>query len=229
MKKKAIYGVAFLAVCGSILTWVQEASAILFVEQFDSTGAVNNLTAADELIAGGANLSGITSENSALVDYYDGLGGTGRSNAANRAFPGLNTNDFAIRVTTELIIPTTGNWTFLTNADDGVRLSLNGNAIITDNTTHSAEDRISTAQNLSSGLHSLELVFFESGGGASLELWAAEGDFTAFNSNFQLVGDIANGGLATASVPFNFSPTTGIVLSLGLLSWHQTWKKKESK
>ena len=43
----------------------------------------------------------------------------------------------------------------------------------------------------------MRLVFFERGGGAEVELFAAPGAHGTFNSNFDLVGDVANGGLAT--------------------------------
>ncbi len=42
---------------------------------------------------------------------------------------------------------------------------------------------------------------FEGGGGASGELFAAQGAHGSFNGSFQLVGDTANGGLAVSSIP----------------------------
>ena len=60
--------------------------------------------------------------------------------------------------------------------------------------------------NLSAGIHSLDLVFFERGGGAEVELFAAKGTFTAFSGDFKLVGDTAAGGLAAQSASNAFYP-----------------------
>ena len=45
------------------------------------------------------------------------------------------------------------------------------------------------------------LIFYERGGGSEVELFAAKGSFTTFNSTyFDLVGDTANGGLSVSSM-----------------------------
>jgi len=50
------------------------------------------------------------------------------------------------------------------------------------------------------GFYDLRLVFYERGGGSSLELFAAQGSRTSFDaSRFRLVGDIASGGLYAMS------------------------------
>ncbi|WP_165246208.1 PEP-CTERM sorting domain-containing protein [Paludisphaera soli] len=52
-------------------------------------------------------------------------------------------------------------------------------------------------------MYALDLVFFQHGGEATLELFAAAGSFGSFNETtaWRLVGDVANGGLATTSGP----------------------------
>ncbi len=200
-------------------------NSLFFVEQFKANNGVGvkSLGAADSLIAGN-NLLSTASGYYEVVDFLDAEGATGTGNKPGGAsFPGTSGDvfNFAVRVTGNILIPTAGDWTFLTNNDDGVRLSIDENTLITDDVLHPAEDRLSTT-NLSAGVHSLELVFFENTGVASLELWAAPGTETAYNSNFQLVGDTANGGIATtAPVPFSFSPSTGIFLFFSLFACHR--------
>ena len=239
MKKKKIYGIALLLVCGSILSVaekvtanseVSEVNSSFFVEQFKSTTQINNIADANRLIRRSeqATASGFYD----TIDLIDGYGSSGR-NPGGDLFPGIQRGEdnFAIRATANIIIPTAGDWTFLTNNDDGVHLTIDEKGVIRDNRPHPPADRLGDI-NLSAGVHYVELVFFERTGGATLELWAAQGSEAAFrdennNINFQdfrLVGDTANGGIAT-TVPFDFSPSTGILLSLSFFGLHQIWKK----
>ena len=53
--------------------------------------------------------------------------------------------------------------------------------------------------------YTISVTYYQNGGGAEFELFAAAtsaSGVTTFNSNFHLVGDTANGGLAVTSVPF---------------------------
>src|SRR4030095_8878556 len=49
--------------------------------------------------------------------------------------------------------------------------------------------------------HNLELVYWEGGGSASVEVFAARGAKTAVDGTFQLVADVANGGLEIVRDP----------------------------
>ena len=202
-----------------------------FVEQFKANSffPLKSLEAADSLIAGNVPFS-TASGYYETIDFLDAEGNTNSGNKhGGISFPGTSGDElnFAVRVTGNILIPMTGDWTFLTNNDDGVRLSIDGNNIIIDNALHPAKDILATT-NLSAGVHSLELIFFENAGVASLELWAAPGRETDYNSNFKLVGDTANGGIATTTpIPFTFSSSIGIFLFLSLFGYNQVWKKLE--
>jgi hypothetical protein len=111
----------------------------------------------------------------------------------------LRGDDFAIKATATITIPTAGAWTFGINSADGARLKINGTPIISDNSTHEAKDTFGQI-GLAAGTYPLEVVAFERTGGESLELFAAPGSFTSFNSSFRLIGDIANGGLPVQTV-----------------------------
>ena len=102
-----------------------------------------------------------------------------------------------------------GTWTFGTNSDDGLRLRIDGQTVINDDSLHAPQNRFGQA-NLTAGPHALELVFFERGGGAEVELFAAKGSYTTFNANaFDLVGDVANGGLAVETIPGSLETSSG--------------------
>ena len=60
----------------------------------------------------------------------------------------------------------------------------------------------------------MELISYERGGGSGTELFAAAGINTSWNSDFRLVGDTANGGLAVNSEPFDGSGSGSSFASL---------------
>ena len=208
--------------------------------------AINSLEDADALI-GGNNLQSTASGTHDNINFSNaGYGHPWGNYDSDDAFPGIaltsNMNSFAVRVTSELIVNTPGEWTFLTNSDDGVRLRIDGTDVIVDNSLHPVAHRWETT-NLSAGSHDLELVFFENYGIASLELTAAQGSYPEYNSNstytpynssdFQLLGNTLNG---VEAVPFEFSPSIGIVFFLSIMGLHYLQKKitktgnfKESK
>ncbi|MEX2186258.1 MAG: lamin tail domain-containing protein [Pirellulales bacterium] len=101
-------------------------------------------------------------------------------------------------------------------ADDGVRLRIDGQDVIVAGTGNSAADRFGTV-NLSAGAHDVDLVYFERDAGAQLELFAASGTRSFFSTDFKLVGDVANGGLAvsTTGTPPNQPPVVTDVLVSG--------------
>jgi hypothetical protein len=61
-------------------------------------------------------------------------------------------------------------------------------------------DTLQTFNFPSAGLYPLNLVYYECGGGAGVEFFAAQGSYAAWDAtNFRLVGDTANGGLAVTA------------------------------
>ncbi|MCX6855265.1 MAG: PA14 domain-containing protein, partial [Verrucomicrobia bacterium] len=130
------------------------------------------------------------------IDYLVPGDVDGRS-ALNVDFPTGNSNNFAVRATGTITIPTAGNWTFLMVLDDGGRLKIDGADVIVDESGfHGVGDRFGTV-NLTAGAHTLEMVYIGAWGG-SVELFAQLGSFSSWNTGFKLVGYTAGGGLAAS-------------------------------
>ena len=114
------------------------------------------------------------------------------------------------------------DYTFGFRGDDGGRLRVLGKQFI-NSTRVSTSNNIDPAHHgdgiyfinsagdshtfgvvhLTPGDYNLELVYWENTGSASIEVFAARGDKTEFDSDFKLVGDTANGGLPLVPDPDN--------------------------
>jgi hypothetical protein len=114
-----------------------------------------------------------------------------------------------------------GPYTFICPSDDGFELSIDGKIVGKADYGKGANDIVLPATYLTAGAHPIQTVYWEGGGGSSLELFAAKGDWPWFDydyggwtkyGNWQLVGDVANGGLALVPEPASFS-----LLALGVL------------
>lgn len=137
----------------------------------------------------------------------------------NEADYGTNTpaddNNILIFARCSVIIPSVGNWTFGFRGDDGSRLRVVGQrfisatrlaggnsadpANISDMIIHSNgsgdSNTLGVVNFASAGEYDLEFSYWEGGGGASVEVFAAQGSKTSVDSTFQLIGNTAAGGL----------------------------------
>ena len=200
----------------------------LVIRDVHSTGTIDSLADVDALLAG----TGIESETTSIMEFVNLRDVDAGSNVGHFsddfAFPnnetGVDDNDFATHVTGQVFIPAAGDWTFGVNSDDGSRLRIGGSDVIVDDSLHAAQDRFGTI-NLAQGWHSVDFVFFERGGTAAVEFFAAAGNFSSFAGNgFSLVGDTASGGLQTVAVP---EPTALAVIGLLSLTF-LTRKRRKS-
>ena len=202
--------------------FVNLANAGLITQLFDTDVNITNLAQATNTILG---THGTVTELMAVTDvinFWDGSGGEGHFNPS-LSFLGNTKQTFVVNVTGFVEILTDGMYTFGTNADDGLKLDIDGISVIYDDSMHPAHDRFGSLF-LSAGMHSLDLVFWENEGGASLELFATSGQRGSFDNSFRLVGDTQNGGLAT-SVP---EPTTLAIFALGMIGLASRRFKKQS-
>jgi len=81
---------------------------------------------------------------------------------------------FGIRWTGRIYIPTTGSYTFYTQSDDGVRLSIDGNLVVENWTLHASAENASAPIVLEGGTYvSVVMEYFENAGYSVAQLkWA---------------------------------------------------------
>ncbi|MFD2452600.1 PA14 domain-containing protein [Ideonella paludis] len=94
------------------------------------------------------------------VDFDWGAGSPGT---------GVNADYFSVRWTGHVLVPTTGWYTFQTQSDDGVRLWVNGQQVISNWTLHGPTDDNSAPVYLKAGArYPIEMNMYEAGGERSL-------------------------------------------------------------
>lgn len=167
------------------------------VNVFRARIQISNLSNADRVIENSSFRIDEVTELVDTINFVDNSGGGHFDD--NMPFPGQtitdDIDDFVVWATGEIVIPESGTWTFGINSDDGARLRIDGRDVIVDDTTHAPQDALGITT-LTAGEHDVELVYFERGGGAELELFAAIGEHAAFDPTaFHLVGDFMNGGI----------------------------------
>ncbi len=137
----------------------------------------------------------------------------------NEADFGTNTpaddNNILILARCSVLIPTAGNWTFGFRGDDGSRLRVVGQrftsstrlatgnnadpAHMSDMIVHTNgtgdSNTFGVVNFATSGEYDLEFYYWEGNGGSSVEVFAAPGSKTSFDSSFQLIGNTIAGGL----------------------------------
>ncbi len=162
---------------------------------------VCDLGTADSVLVTPSQQATVFTETRGVVNYANT--GSGANFAGDFTFPGLTINvdadNFVTEATGIITIPTAGFWTFGVNSDDGFRVDLGANTFAHP-PPRGPSDTLATF-NLAAGDYAVRLVFYECGGGSSVEFFAAQGSFGGFNASFRLVGDTASGGLAVRSLP----------------------------
>jgi len=78
-------------------------------------------------------------------------------------------DDFAVRFTGYLSIPTAGNYTFYTESDDGSALYLNDTLVVQNDGIHAPQESAGSID-LIEGLHPITVLFFENEGGELLNV-----------------------------------------------------------
>ncbi len=176
------------------------------VDYYKSNIEVGDMNTALSVIANPGQQVFHVSERIPTINY---LGNGGGGNYGNDApFPtqsiGDDINDFVIKATSQITIPSAGNWSFGVNSDDGFRLTLSRNGInyvVEYPFQRGPADTIGTVNLPAAGDYDATLVMYERAGGASVELFAAPGSIANWNAtDFDLVGDTLHGGLASSIV-----------------------------
>ncbi|MDG3584157.1 PA14 domain-containing protein [Galbibacter pacificus] len=86
----------------------------------------------------------------------------------NAIDPG-DTDRYSIRYSGYINITQTADYTFYTNSDDGSKLYIDGTQVVNNDGNHGTQDR-SGIINLTNGYHEIEILYYENGGGNTLEV-----------------------------------------------------------
>ncbi|MFN8121542.1 MAG: choice-of-anchor C family protein [Thermoleophilia bacterium] len=145
-------------VAGGSLSWLSQASTT--VTASGSTDAPSGLVGQyfnNTTLTGAPALA--RSEN---IDFDWGTGSPG---------VGVNSDNFGSRWTGVLVVPTTGEYRFRTNSDDGVRMWVDGHRVINNWTSHSVTTDTSTYLNLTAGTRvGITVEHYELTGSAVMQL-----------------------------------------------------------
>ncbi len=162
---------------------------------------LQNLATAEGVLDDPATHISVTEGTAQVVNFLNTGSGGHYGNSAT--FPGMtiltNVDDFVVEVTGTVLIPQAGQWTFGVTSDDGFGLELSRNPFEYSAAfpgLRGAGDTLAVFQLPEAGLYALRLVYFDRTGSSMLELFAAPGSFSTFDAaSFDLVGDVASGGL----------------------------------
>ena len=173
---------------------------------------IGSLAQAQSVIDTPSYQSWVRPETVSTINYttYASAGDFYGASTPDRAIPGetigYDINNYVIRATGTVYVPSPGNWTFGVNSDDGFRLTVGANSFQYDG-GRGQTDSLATFNFTTAGSYAVTLLFFQGTGPSEVEVFAESGSAASWNSNFRLVGDTAHGGLAMASV-FTVAPFT---------------------
>lgn len=94
---------------------------------------------------------------------------TGTLPAITLDIPGRRADNFGVRYTGSITIPSAGAYTFYTRSDDGSRLYVNGQLVVNNDGLHGAIEQ-SGVISLAAGPHVITVDYIEAAGGESLEV-----------------------------------------------------------
>ena len=117
----------------------------------------------------------------------------------------VNADNFSARWEGQVEAPVTGNYTFSTLSDDGVRLFVNGVLIINNFTDHGATTNTSANVALTAGTkYNIKLEYYENAGGAVIKLqWTYPGQALQIIPATRLYQLSANAGTGLSATYFN--------------------------
>jgi hypothetical protein len=169
---------------------------------------VDNIDEAEEVIGNPAARTSVAGGNYATINFVNTNAGPASDSGrytGDVQFPGhtapTNYDNFVTESRARITIPSAGNWTFGVRSNEGFLLAIDDFELSRPNVGGATtSDLLGTFNFPAAGIYDLSLVHFERTGSAYLELFAAPGSFTTWNAtNFDMVGDTANGGLAVSA------------------------------
>lgn len=138
------------------------------VRVIKSTGPVNNLEAVENLAAGNDVAEEVIFYDQS-VNFTDNPGNQ-RVFEGDRAFPFTPIQNLAIVATGPFVIDSAGTYSVGVNSDDGFRVTIDGETVSEFLVGRGTRHTVNTVE-LSEGQHQLEFLYWQGGGGASVELY----------------------------------------------------------
>jgi hypothetical protein len=167
-------------------------------------GGVGSLAQTRELLKLAKGAPMVASEATLVMPQLNLVGdGDGGRYGDNLPLPVPGVEPYAIRATGTLLIPEDSFYTFGLNSDDGGAIYIDGESVMIDDTNHGPEDHVGAPVFLKAGSHAVEVLMWEGGGGDEVEFFAAKGEHSGWNGDFQLVG--APGGIQVSTPPLEGS------------------------
>jgi len=186
-----------LAIAAGLLLPLSQASA--YTVSIWDRSPMTSLAQADAAIAGGP---ATMTFHASIIEFDDLQDGTRGLFNINNAWGVTPPETFAARITGFFNIATAGVYTFGINHDDGARLMIDGLASMSAFADGVVDNRTTTVTGtFAAGLHSVEIVYFENSGGASLEFFGKAGNASstapwALVASVPTPGTLALAGLA---------------------------------
>ncbi len=178
-------GDAIGAHSGIAVTDSERSDLVAYLTQIGSQEATAPYTAPPPPVTTpntGTGLSGRYFNNKVLTGTYV-LKRTEAVNfdwIANAPGPGVNKDNFSVRWIGKVEAPATGNYTFQTSSNDGVRLWINGVLVVDNWTNHDSTTNNSPALNLTGNQrYAITMEFYDDTGAAEIRLkWKQPGGTT---------------------------------------------------
>jgi hypothetical protein len=85
--------------------------------------------------------------------------------------PSIDRDTFSARYTGQIEAPVSGQYTFTTRSDDGVRLTVNGETVVDNYTDHAPTENSGVITLQAGERYDIQLDFYENGGGAEIRLY----------------------------------------------------------
>lgn len=211
--------------------WIDGVGALGFselkgaftVRYFEMNSAIDNVNDAEAMVAD--SRFWLTDAAYPLIGQYDTIDFHANSSSGvftnNRLFPNHTYADqdkerFVVVAEGAVFVPASGEWTFAVGSDDGFRLRIVGHGVefVSEYLTgRSFATTLATFNFPVAGVYDLSLLYYENGGGASVEFSVAPGFQQSVDVGvFHLTGDPAGGIIHAGAIGALVETDVGAVM-----------------